>query len=225
MADFNLIDSAAVVIAASPWLSELKKLPLHFNFPGLPQIKEINNVFATIISGILYIFVKNSPPSYLIVMWPWWTFLIFSFLSFAIILSLLIWKKEDVEKDRTRWPVILHSTFYIVLFCSITIGCGLVKLLESHVHLAGKATAAEEGSPVKNVLVQLYDKEERIRCQVQGDAKGFYEALIKKDTFDRIKDWRLEISGKDYDDAKIPIADGDVLLSQWRQVVLFKQKK
>lgn len=223
MPDFSLLDPAAAVVTASPWLSELRGLPLHFKPTILPNLKEINNVFATIFSGAFYIFVRNSPPNYLIDLWPWWTFLILSFVCFITILSLLLWKKKDVNNDKTKCPIVLHSGFYIILFCSITMGCGLVKLLEDHVYLDGKAIEAEQGSSVKNVLVQLYDVNEKIRCQVQGDAKGHYETLISKDTFGSIKDWRLEISAKGYDDAKIPIADGDVLFSQWRQVILFPQ--
>lgn len=221
-----LVDIGAFVVAVSPWVTELERLPLHFKPPVLKELRGINNAVATILSGTLYIFVSQSHPDNLIRMWPWWIFFLMSAASFVFILILLLWKKEDVEDENNqhKWPVVVHSVLYCFLFCCITMGFGLVKLLEDHVHLTCKVIEAQTGSPVKNPLVSLYDADNKVQCQVDGGAGGYCETLIKKETCNNIKNWRLEVSAKGYNPAIMPIMDCTALLARWRKVRLSPQK-
>ena len=104
-------------------------------------------------------------------------------------------------------------------------GCGLVKLFEDYVHLTGKVIEAKEGFPVERPLLQLYDTNDEIQWEVRGDHKGNSETFIHKELFESIKYWRLEVSAEGYNEERIGIANGNVLVSHWREVLLLKQNR
>lgn len=175
----------------------------------------------------MYLFVSESHPDNLIRLWPWQAFWGLAALSALIVLGLLLWAKEGVENvnKKWKWPVVVHTIFYITLFCSITMGFGLLKLLEDHVYLAGTVIEAESGSPVKDPSLLLYDAGDNLRCQVKGDGEGYCETLIKKETCNSIQNWRLMVSAEAYKQARMPIVDCTALHVQWRKLRLRPQPK
>jgi len=140
--------------------------------------------------------------------------------------SLLLCKKGDVEdvEKKEILPILFHTVFYISLFCSITIGFGLLKLLEDYSHLTGRVIEFESDSPVKHPSILLTDTEDIMRSQIEGDEEGYCETLLKQETCESIENWKLVITAKGYDPLRIPILDCINLSARWRKIRLRKQR-
>jgi hypothetical protein len=224
MPDLSLLDTAAMAVSASPWLTEVKALPIHFSPPSVNHFQRINNAFATIFSGAVYIFVSNTPGTLLLQVWPWWCFMLISAVCVCVLIGLLLWKIDDVNGGKAIWPLVLHSALYFVIFCSITLGCGLVKLLETNVHLVGKAVSAASGKPVAGARIQLYD-ESALRLEVRSNREGIYQTLLSKEVLAKMDGLRMEVLARGYDLKSITLSDEVMFMTQWQQVVLVQSEE
>jgi hypothetical protein len=137
-ADWSTI-AAGFVAGGFPWISQFRKLPIHFEMPTL-DLAAIFNFFASLFSVGLHAYCVYAHPSQMIDLPGWYYFLGAALLFTTAFFCVFLYQRDNVKKGRHKWPVVVNFVLYILIFLSLTTGFGILKLLDPFIVISGAAT-------------------------------------------------------------------------------------
>lgn len=222
MADWGM-HVAATGVSLSPWLTEIKKIPLHFSPPQLKNLKEVNNILATVFAGAIYTYVTFSLPSVILGLLSWWYYWIIAGVCAVGMLILLLWKKSVVNTKGTPWPAVLHSILYITMFCLVTLSFGQLNILKEYVPIYIAVYDSKTDAPLPAfVSMQKPSGADVFKCHANENGKA--SVILDRVTFENISNCHLVIMLSGYITKRRTIIDGNDLFNYLKMVKLDKSQ-
>ena len=207
---------AAFAAGAFPWISEFKRLPIHFEIPGL-QISAIFNFFGSLFALAVYGYCVYAHPTQVVDLLPaWYWLLIFAFVLTVLFFSLFLFFRTQVKDEKRRGVVIVSFVAYVGLFASLTGGFGSLKLLNDYVVVSGTVVDSVN-TGIAGVDIEITDTRSYRRA-AKTDTRGRFNLLIEKDSASRITQAKVTKSGRQ--DVQITLASGFSAPSMLRRVIL-----
>ncbi|MCH7827064.1 MAG: hypothetical protein IIC75_03665 [Bacteroidetes bacterium] len=191
----NLIQMFA--LGAFPWISQLKKLKIHFEIKGF-KLASIYNFFASLFSISIFAYCNYSNPYQLISLPSWWVFILISLIFTITYFSIYFFCKEKVESKKIKTPVIFNFINYIAIFCFLTLGFGLLKVYSNYYVIKGEVVDFRDNNlSLSGVQVGIYDNNRKYEQISLTDKDGNFLLLIEKKY---IKDYKhLSVSKEGYE--------------------------
>lgn len=177
LSDWSFI-TQAFVIGAFPWISQIKKLKIHFNAPSI-DVAGISNFFASLLAVSVFAYLKYAHPIQALELPQWWAGILCAGVLIVLFLSHFLWQRDAVEKGQRKWPIIVHFLLYILIFISLTSGFGTLKLLEEHYVMSG-VVHGENMQPVHRANVLLVSSNGITIAETTTDKVGMFRILIGK---------------------------------------------
>lgn len=212
----------AFLLGAFPWVSQLRKLDIHFDVEGL-DIKSISNFFASIFAISIFLFIEGTLPKTLLV-----NFLnLFWFIGIALISTLaffivFIYWRNEVKTKATRWPVILNFVLYLIIFSSLTTGFGILKVETSHFVLSGLVVDKKDGKGIPRASLQLKDVRDIVIASDRTDSTGSVLLLIPREKIKSIN--RLNVNSIGYPEMRRTIRDYNLIEDLINPIELDKEQ-
>ena len=169
-----------ILAGAFPWISQLRKLDIHFEYKDL-QLKSIFNFFASLFSLSVYTYL-NRLGVYDFIYWPaWWVFISIAFILTILYLILFIGYREQVKNNVSKLPIFFNFLIYVLLFSTLIAGFSLLKVYENHFVVVGEVQNQFE-KPVKQASVSLFHKNDpSSMLTVITDEDGEFSLVIDKE--------------------------------------------
>ncbi|WP_103068260.1 hypothetical protein [Aquimarina sediminis] len=144
------------LIAGFPWISQLKNLNIHFKIQSF-ELKSIYNFFASLFGVSIYIQL-NRLGTYDLLYWPnWMVFIVGAFILTLIYMFTLIYKYKEVNSNKISWPIITNFIVYVLIFCCLTSGFGLLETYTDHYVIKGIVTD-HENSKIERAQLGVMSK-------------------------------------------------------------------
>ncbi|ELR69044.1 hypothetical protein C900_05529 [Fulvivirga imtechensis AK7] len=172
-------------LGAFPWISQLKKLDIHFKSKGF-DAHGIYNFFASIFSMSIFIYMSESLPYEIINFPSWWIFIISAFVLCLIYIFIYIYYKNDVNSDKMKWPIFVNFVSYVLLFCTLTTGFGLLKVHYGYYYFKGRVVNEKE-EPISSAFLEVRGNSNEVINEFYSDDKGVFNILIAKDDFEKCR--------------------------------------
>jgi hypothetical protein len=169
----------ALAAGGFPWLSQLRALNIHFAPQGV-DVKGILNFFASLFAVAAYGYCTYASPHQLLFLPPWWLFVAMAFVMSFAYFSLFLYARGRVNAGSARWPILVAFPLYVLLFSSVTLGFGLLKLYENNLVVTGRVTDSADDHPVPLVTVAITDTA-RFHATAETDAHGRFLLVVPKD--------------------------------------------
>ena len=173
----------AFTLGAFPWISELKKMDIHFKKSNI-EISKIDNFFASLFATSIFFYFTNINKYQLIHIWTWWVFILSAFILTIIYFIIFISNKEQVNNNKTNWPIIVCFVLYILIFCSLTTGFGILNVYKDSVVIKGQVHNSA-GKCTRSDFSILFNSGKILNFKT--NLNGDYVVLIDKDSIDKIQ--------------------------------------
>lgn len=219
MGDWQTI-AQAFAIGGFPWISQFKKLNIHFSSPAA-DVPSISNFFASLFATSIFAYLQYAHPAQAIALPAWWVEIAVAAVLCIIFFGHYLYQRKRVEQRGARWPILVHFVLYILIFSTLTAGFGTLKLLDAHYHHKGIVLDAKTNAGVPRANVRVIDENDALITAAISDAKGEYSLLILKSDAARIL--KLEVITSGYADMTINVADPAHLLGSLRDLQITHQ--
>jgi hypothetical protein len=170
------------LVGAFPWISELRNLDIHFAQPNI-KTSSIFNFFASLFAMGLFVYSYYVNPYQLIQLPTWIYFLLAACILTILYFSIFIYNKEKVQQGEKKGVVIINFIIYILIFCSLTICFGLLKVFKDYVIINGKVVSAAEKSTSADC--NLWFANGRL-LNFKSNNAGRFTVMLKTDELDQI---------------------------------------
>nr|WP_294858406.1 hypothetical protein [uncultured Fluviicola sp.] len=169
-------------VGAFPWISELRKLDIHFEQPGI-KTSSIFNFFASLFAMGIFAYSFYVNPYQLIQLPNWIYFLVGACILTILYFSFYIYFKESVKKGMKKGIVIVQFIIYILIFCSLTTAFGLLKVFKDYVVIDGKVLDSKGKTTDADFNIYFNDGRQIIFKSKQN---GTYIVMFKINELEKI---------------------------------------
>lgn len=210
-------------LGAFPWISQFKKLKIHFEIKEF-KLASIYNFFASLFSISIFAYCNYSNPYQLISLPSWWIFILFSLILTIVYFTIYFFYKEKVESKKNKISVIFNFIIYIAIFCSLTLGFGLLKVYSNYYVIKGKVVDYSDNNlSLSEVEVGISDNDRKFEQISLTDKDGNFQLLIQKEY---IEDYKyLSVSKEGYYTVDKVFAGQSSIISFLKNPKLKKIKK
>jgi len=209
----------AVGAGLFPWVSQFKKLDIHFKIQSF-NLKSIFNFFASLFGASVFLYLDRLG-EYDLIYWPNWSyFIITAFILTMIYFVILIYKSTDVNSNNSKWPICVNFLTYISIFVSLTIGFGLLNTYSDYFVIKG-VVVSNNGDVVENASITVMYKDNTgspLRLTTQRD--GEFAFLIKKEDYNNYNN--ILVQKVDFQNLNRSFSDVASLKAQVRKMELQK---
>ena len=184
-------------VGAFPWISEFKKLEIHFKYKDL-KLSSIYNFFASLFAAGIYSYSYYIDAYQSTNLPPWYVFLILACTLTVLYFSFFIYQRDNIEKGKNMYFVIINFCLYILIFSSLTFGFALVKSFKDNVVISGKIYSSN-GAHAKKSDIELMTSNQTI-FTLNSDSLGKFTLFLDKKYLDSIQRISVveELSGENY---------------------------
>lgn len=186
----------AFALGAFPWISQLKKLNIHFDSDGL-DLKGIFNFFASLFAMSIYLYINGALPKTVLYYLPaWYWFIITAFILALLYFGMFIYTRSSVSQGRMKWPIIFNFILYLALFSNLTSGFGLLRILQENYMFTGKIVDKISNKELKGakIIVKSIDEMECYASDASKD-DGSFLLVIEKTDFPRCNRFTVTLDG------------------------------
>lgn len=213
----------AFMLGAFPWISQFKKLDIHFRLKDI-EIRSIYNFFASLFSFSIFFYLNYSHPDQLMDLLGWWWFISFSFLLTSIYFTIFFFFREKVNLNILKWPVIINFFVYVLIFCMLTTGYGLLRVYKDYLIIEGKVVEESTGKGIAQAEITIDDSEAKTLKNIVSDRKGRFKVLLnrEKNELSRCKTITVEIFS--YSRFEKTLKEGTSLIYHIKKIKLSKME-
>ena len=183
-------------VGAFPWISELRKLDIHFEQPGI-KTSSIFNFFASLFAMGIFVYSFYVNPYQLIQLPNWIYFLVGACILTILYFSFYIYFKESVKTGAKKGIVIVQFVIYILIFCSLTTAFGLLKVFKDYVVIDGKVLDSKGKKTEADFNIYFNDGRQIIFKSKQN---GTYIVMFKINELEKISKIEVRNDSGDYFD-------------------------
>ncbi len=188
----------AFLLGAFPWISQLKKLNIHFQIPDT-ELKGIYNFFASILAISIFLYIGGTLPKTILVnLLDWFWFIGIAGISSFFYFIVYIYKRDQVQKGTIKWPIILNFVFYMIIFSSLTTGFGILKIYTNNYVIVGKIINIINSEPVEKAKLTITDIRNNVIAADYSNKKGQFLILIDHKKFKDCKFMKVETDRYEY---------------------------
>ena len=215
----NLIE--AFVSGGFPWISQFKQLKIHFNLGDEMDLRTIFNFFGSLFATSIYGFSIYTHPIEVVTMPAWWVFILLALLLTILYLGLLLFYGRSEKTPFSITIVIISFVLYVGIFCSLTAGFGVLRVLEGYYVLRGQVVEAVSGIGVPGAEID-FTGGNGYRSFVRADKSGRFVHLIEKDDLDRIN--KLDVTKDGFRDGRFSVPEGFSVPPLIKQIKIQKEQ-
>ena len=169
----------AFLLSAFPWISQFKKLDIHFESPNL-KARSIFNFFASLFALAIFSYTNYVHPDQLIALPQWWWFTLLSLILTFGYFALFLYLKEKVKNNALKWPILVNFFIYIFIFCSLTIGFSLLKVYQNYILVEGKVILDTSEKEFVDAEITISDSKGDALKHIRTDRNGEFKLLLEK---------------------------------------------
>lgn len=188
----------AFALGAFPWISQLKKLNIHFDSDGL-DLKGIFNFFASLFAMSIYLYVNGALPKTVLYHFPaWYWFMIASFICALLYFGLFIYKRAEVSTGKLKWPILVNFVLYLFLFINLTSGFGLLRILQENYIFEGHVQMQSSTDDLKGAKITIKDIK-GVECLASdiSDGGGDFILVLSKEDFAKCNRFTVTLDAYD----------------------------
>jgi len=211
----------AFVVGGFPWISQFKQLKIHFKFNDGTDFRTIFNFFGSLFATSIYGYSIYAHPIEVVSMPAWWVLILVALLLTVIYLALYLFFGRAARSPSSIAAVVAGFVIYVGIFCSLTGGFGVLRLLEDHYILRGKVLDSANGAPVPAAELD-FTGDGGYRDLVRTDEDGKFVHLIEKDALDKINEVKVTKTG--YHDDLLVLPQGSNLLPLIKRLEIQKEE-
>ena len=179
----------AFATTAFPWISQFKALKVHFEIVGF-DISAISNFFASLFAFYIFAFFQYLHPSQLgSFLLFWWAFIVVALILTIIYISIFFYNRNEVNSGRKTGLVISNLVIYILIFCFLTTGFGLLRVYKPYYVIQGQILDDSTNVGINKLDVSIFRMVENEKIQystTKTDLDGDFIILIKKEDADKV---------------------------------------
>lgn len=208
----------AFTLGAFPWISQLKRLKIHFEMTDL-DVAAILNFFASLFALGIYGYFTYAHPTQAIDLPHWYVFLTLSAMLTVIYFGNFIWQRKQVLQGSVKWPVIFGFVLYLGIFSLLTAGFGTLHVLKDFVVIEGNVVDSSSSKPVDYVDVEV--KGDNYRSSAITDNDGHFKILVKKSNFEDLTNFIISKPG--HLEKTVSLSSGFAAISTMKLIKLEKR--
>ena len=182
--DWGTETAKLAAIGAFPWISEFRRLDVHFNTKGI-KLSSIYNFFASLFATGIYSYSYYIDPYQSTDLPPWYFFLLMACLLTIIYFSLFFYFKERVEKGGEKGIVIVNFFLYILIFCSLTFGFSILKIFKDDLVIHGRIYD-DQDRPAHKTDIEIRTVSNR-KFTLESDDHGIFTLFLDRKYADSIE--------------------------------------
>ena len=215
----------AFVAGGFPWISQFRKLRIHFEVVADKQVdgrdfRTIFNFFASLFATSIYGYSIYAHPMD-IVTWPrWWVFILGALALTVAYLGLFLFYSKDVRDNRKMGIVLTNFGLYIGIFCCLTAGFGVLRVLDDYYVLRGEVVDIQSGAAVPRADIG-FEGLENYHSVARTDDDGEFVHLIEKPNLEKIN--RVVVTKDGYQEKRLSLPGGFSLPPLIKQIDLNKE--
>lgn len=196
------------LVGAFPWISEFKRLEIHFNVKGF-NLSAIYNFFASLFACALFTYSYFVSPYQLVSLPPWWVFMLISFILIIVYFIIFFFYSAAVNEGKRKPLVIVNFISYVLIFCCLTIGFAEVKLFKQFHVLSGRVVDKQSLKPIPYADVVLQGEAINQWMDSRTNKKGGFTFFIDSASFKMLK--KIRVTAVNYEtDEKIFLGESSI---------------
>ncbi|MET0393460.1 MAG: carboxypeptidase-like regulatory domain-containing protein [Chitinophagaceae bacterium] len=196
MENFNWDDIAKLfLVGAFPWISEFKKLEIHFKTDGV-NLSAIYNFFASLFACSLFVYSYYASPYQLLWLPSWGAFIFIAVVLVVAYFIIFFLGMKKVNEGKSKPLVIINFVLYITIFCSLTVGFAKVKLFKDYYIMSGRVLDAGTKTPVRDADVMLMAGGSAEAMQTVTNRSGEFSFFIDRPLFNKID--KVQVNATNY---------------------------
>ncbi|MGB0789074.1 MAG: hypothetical protein ACPGQR_06020, partial [Marinirhabdus sp.] len=177
----------AFLLGAFPWMSQLKKLDIHFEPPQV-KLKPIANLFASIFSMGFFLFIRGTLPKTLLSsFFGWGVFLFTAFVLVLVYIYIYIHFREQVKLGKVKWPIITTFLLYVLIWVSFTGAFGVLTTYAQNYVLNGKIVEKGNTKGIYGAKLSILNQQQNVIASDNSDEEGDFQIVVNRDEIEQCK--------------------------------------
>ncbi len=168
-------------LGAFPWISQIKSLKIHFR-NRTQDFRSVNNVFASVFSISIYLFLGGSLSKSILVNIPeWYVFMIMAAISAIVFFSIYLYCYDRVLNHGIKWPIVVNLILWMSLFANLTFGFGVLRIYTNNTVVKGTIFHDLKERSLSKSKIAVYDLTGTEVASAITNRKGQFVLLVPND--------------------------------------------
>lgn len=194
----------AFFLGAFPWVSQLKRLDIHFTSPVVKPAS-IFNFFASLFAVSIYAYTVYAHPTQVIAIPRWTWFLLAAAVLAGLYVTLVIYTRKEVAAGGKTWPLLAGFGMYVGLFLTLTAGFGQLRVMGDYILLEGRVVDTDNERALRGADIEIRGAAP-FRRSARTDRGGKFALLIDRDRYGDLSQAIISLPG--YEEVQVTFADG-----------------